>query len=78
MLNAVSECDACILIEDGVLAATQSTSEAFKDIPVPVHVLEADLLARGLSGRINEKFIIVNDDQFVQLCCEYSKTVSWF
>lgn len=78
MLKAVSKGDACILIEDGVLAATQSSSDTLKKISAPVHVLEADLLARGLSGRVSKDLIIVNDDEFVQLCCEYSKTVSWF
>jgi sulfur relay protein TusB/DsrH len=78
MLNARSEGDACILIEDGVLAATHSASAALKESAMPMYVLEADHNARGLSGRISEDFIVVNDDEFVQLCCKYTKTVSWF
>lgn len=78
MLQALSAGDAIILIEDGVLAAMPPKAAELLATQCPLYVLEADLKARGLEGRVADEFITVDDAGFVALCCEQNKTVSWF
>jgi len=66
--------DALVLIEDGVYL-TQRNKIAKKS--VFIFVLQHDLHLRGLSpmqGRIQ----IIDDVEFVQLCAQYDKIISWF
>lgn len=78
MLMALSPEDAIILIEDGVTAALQPPFNGHSNTDTPIFALKADLLARGLTERLNKDIAIINDAEFVELCCKYSKTISWF
>ena len=77
MLSAATSEDAIILIEDGVIAS-QHPEIRNAATETPIYALEADLLARGLTELTGDDIIIASDDDFVKLCCKYSKTVSWF
>jgi len=78
MLTALSAGDAIILIEDGVIAALHSALSKSSLTETPIYILEADLMARGLRERVKNDITVVTDSEFVKLCCQYSKTVSWF
>ncbi len=75
---ALSPDDAIILIEDGVIAALQSPFNGQSEMSFSVFALKADLLARGLTERLSNTVTIVDDAEFVELCCKHSKTISWF
>jgi tRNA 2-thiouridine synthesizing protein B len=71
---------ALILIEDGVYAARADGEWAqriFAKID-KVYALDADIAARGLTGKTAANIIGVDYAEFVQLCCEYSSTHSWY
>ncbi len=75
---ALSPDDAIILIEDGVIAALQPPFNGQSEMSLSVFALKADLLARGLTERLSNTVTIIDDAEFVELCCKYSKTISWF
>lgn len=77
MLNAVTPEDAIILIEDGVIAS-QHPEISNASTKTVIYALEADLLARGLTELADSNITIATDDDFVRLCCKYTKTISWF
>lgn len=78
MIRTVTANDAVILIEDGVYTSLPPHSDSIIKCGVPVFVLDADVKARGLTDKVHPEFQIVDDHGFVNLCCQYSKTVSWF
>lgn len=80
MLSALGSEDAILLIEDGAYGALDAHSSLFADLPasVSVHALKADVDARGLSTKLYDAIIQVDDRQFVALSCEYDKVVSWY
>ncbi|WP_299178674.1 sulfurtransferase complex subunit TusB [uncultured Neptuniibacter sp.] len=80
MLCAIEDGDAIIMIEDGVLGALDAHQGLFSSIPdnVALFALEADLEARGITSRISEQVSIADDKQFVVLCSDMDKTVSWY
>ena len=79
-LRTIAQNDALLLMEDVVYGAVEHFSALLVSIPegVPVFVLQADLLARGLQERLNPSVQVVDDEGFVDLCCQYSKTQSWY
>ena len=78
MLAAVSEGDAIILIEDGVYWAQAACSAPLQNLTVKTYALTPDVSARGLQSRLDGTIELVDDQGFVALCCEHSKTLSWF
>ncbi len=79
-LSAVLPGDALLMIENGVYAATQtSIIKQLQNInEVSLYLLSADIEARGLTQEIRTEAVLVNDQQFVELCCQHAKVVSWF
>lgn len=79
-LNALSDGDALLLIEDGVLATLPAHAPQFDAITatVTLYALQADLDARGLSDLKDARFTVVDDGGFVDLACEQDKVVSWY
>ena len=71
-LSLVGERDAVLLIEDGVYAARHNLR-----VTASLHVLESDLQARGLAGRVDAEFQILSYDGFVRLVEQYSPIVTW-
>lgn len=72
LLDAMSEGDQILLIEDGVYWASEHFAERFQS--VRPKVLAADAEARGLT---NLSFETVDDGDFVELCVEHRRSVSW-
>ncbi len=71
-LPLVGDGDALLLIEDGVYAARRDLQ-----VSASLYVLESDMEARGLPGRIDTAFQIVDYDGFVQLVERYCPIVTW-
>jgi len=65
---------AILLIEDGVLAASNHTD--FKTLTV--YALIPDLAARGLSDKINPTITAIDYDGFVALAEKHSPIQHWF
>lgn len=61
--------DAILLIEDAVYAVTRD------DLPANCFVLEPDLSARGLTT--TSRTSCVNYAGFVDLVCQYARSISW-
>ncbi|AMO56700.1 hypothetical protein GZ77_03040 [Endozoicomonas montiporae] len=70
--------DAILLIEDGVYALFEA-SEVLREviIDIPVYVLEADILARGVSNRDDLDITAMNYEGFVELTEAHEKILSW-
>ena len=79
-LSAILPGDALLMIENGVYAATQtSIIKQLQSINgISLYLLSPDIDARGLTEQIRTEAILVNDQQFVELCCQHTKVVSWF
>ena len=70
--------DAILLLEDGVyalFAADDVLSEVLGD--VPVYVLEADVLARGINNRNDLDITVIDYAGFVELTECHDKVMSW-
>lgn len=76
-------CDAqaaIVLIEDGVYAAINGSAWAQRIIEQVdnVYVLQADVDARGLTGKIADPISAIDYAGFVQLCCAHTNSHSWY
>ena len=73
--------DAVLLIEDGVYAAMKGTApakkleQAAKD--VAIYVLQPDVEARGIAGRIMDGVKLVDYAGFVDLAAEHPTVQAW-
>jgi len=67
---------ALLLIEDGVYAATSADAVAAMK-GLKVYVLQPDVEARGMKGRIVEGVTPVDYAGFVDLVAEHSSNQSW-
>lgn len=72
LLDAMSEGDQILLIEDGVYWASEHFAERFQ-LARP-KALAADTEARGLTNLSCET---IDDEDFVELCVEHRRSVSW-
>ena len=79
-LSALSEGDALLLIEDGVLASLPAHAAHYDQVNANItfYVLQADLSARGLNDMKDNRFTVLDDSGFVDLACEHDKVVSWY
>ncbi|HEX7034615.1 MAG TPA: sulfurtransferase complex subunit TusB [Pseudomonadales bacterium] len=71
-LAAARDEDAVLLLEDGVYAAVAALAPAR-----PLHALEPDVRARGLSARLADHVTVVDDAAFVRLVEQHQPVVSW-
>lgn len=80
-LGHVKSGSAVLFIEDAVYAATKGTiAEAKVTAVMPdvaVYVLEPDLNARGMQGRVLDGVKLVDYGGFVDLVTEHSTCQSW-
>lgn len=69
-----------LLIEDGVYAALAGSQwlRLMLEKTPRIYVLDADVDARGLAGKIAADATSIDYAGFVELCCEYSSTHSWY
>jgi sulfur relay protein TusB/DsrH len=72
--RAMDKGDGLVLIEDAVYL-TQHRPVTKKNITV--YALQHDLHLRGLSP-LQNRIRIIDDAEFVELCTQYDKTLSWF
>lgn len=72
LLDAISDGDEILLIEDGIYWSTAHFAEKFA--PHPVKVLAADAAARGITPATRQT---VDDSGFVDLCVKHRRSVSW-
>ncbi|MRI34453.1 sulfurtransferase complex subunit TusB [Endozoicomonas sp. OPT23] len=78
-LRAVNKGDSLLLIEDGVYALFETAdilAELIRD--VSVYVLEADVMARGVTNRDELDIELVDYAGFVSLTEKNEKVLSWF
>ena len=68
----LGEQDAVLLIEDGVYAARDGAAAISR-----CYVLDSDLEARGLTGRVNATCEVISWDGFVELVERHQPIVSW-
>ena len=76
--SVLTQGDAVLFIEDGVYYCMQQ--DCWPDLLADVSVfsLREDMCARGILDRNATSAKLIGYEQFVELCCEYDKTVSWF
>ncbi|MDX9874091.1 MAG: sulfurtransferase complex subunit TusB [Spongiibacteraceae bacterium] len=69
-----------LLIEDGVYAAVVGTewAQQLLDSGATIWVLEPDVEARGIGGRIEPGIGRVDFSGFVELCCQHHPIQSWY
>jgi len=78
MLSATLENDAILLTQNAVYTLTCHQLDALIESGNPVYALMVDVEAHGLSNLTNSNVTQISDEQFVELCCLYKKTLSWF
>lgn len=71
-ISVAAERDAVLLLEDGVYAG----------VPViapdrPLHALEPDVTARGLTRRLASHVRVIDDAQFVSLVEAHQPIITW-
>ncbi|WP_422134079.1 MULTISPECIES: sulfurtransferase complex subunit TusB [unclassified Endozoicomonas] len=78
-LRALNAGDSVLLLEEGVYALYEA-SDVLSDLlrHVTVYVLEADVLARGITNRDDLDIGMVDHQGFVELTEANDKVVSWF
>lgn len=80
-LRMLAPGDGLLLIEDGVYLTAQlrAGTQGRSLIPqgVRLYVLNPDVIARGISGKIPADFSGIDYTGFVQLCLAYPRVVNW-
>ena len=73
-LSFLGQNDGLLFIEDGVYHCLEEL-----DLPkINLFSLKEDMNARGIAGRNRTAAKSVDYLEFVELCCQYDKVVSWF
>jgi len=81
LARVISPDDALLLLEDGVYQALRLDVTESKDwsaLCEHVYILEDDLHARGLKPPSNPNSTVISYLEFVKLCVQYDKIVSWY
>ncbi len=71
----VLENDQVLFLEDGIYCLLGGVLNLANN---NIHVLQADMEARGLSDRIDPEIHRANYEAFVQLCCDADSISNWF
>ena len=71
--------DEILLLEDAVIVALSKNIyfDLIKNIGVKIYLLEADIIARGLQGKCNKYFHVVDYKGFVLLTEQHDKHMKW-
>ena len=70
-LETARDGDTILLLEDGVYAAATEHPDR------PLHAIDVDVAARGLSGRLHENVTLTTYEGFVRLVEDHQPIVSW-
>ena len=76
--NALLDDDAILFIEGGVYACCGTEATALLAATNNIYALSIDAQSRGLANTTPAAITLISDQQFVELCCQYHKTLSWF
>lgn len=81
-LAALAPGDALLLIEDGVYLAADAAVQRMQEAramtePPALFALAPDLAARGISARISPLVNVIEYADFVALCLQHERVVSW-
>jgi tRNA 2-thiouridine synthesizing protein B len=80
-LRMLAPGDSLLLLEDGVYLAAQlhegTPLRGLVPQGVTLYALNADVAARGVSGKIPEDFSGIDYAGFVQLCLSHPRVVNW-
>ena len=79
-LNTIDDTSVILLIEDGVISATNnSKSSMLADHAAQgrVYALQGDIDARGISSKVADNVKLVDYAGFVDLVVEHGTAVSW-
>lgn len=78
LLRLLAPGDDLLLLQDGVLAAVGGTEiESLLNAPISLHVLRADVEARGLIGYILPSIGVVDYTDFVALTTKHQQQIAW-
>lgn len=70
--------DGVLFIEDGVYHCAGKPDLKSLGPEIALYCLREDLVARGLSNASRPRIEEVDYARFVDLCCDFDKTISWF
>ncbi|MEH6445457.1 MAG: sulfurtransferase complex subunit TusB [Oceanospirillaceae bacterium] len=76
--DSMLEGDELLLIESAVYAGCEQNFHSAIPTSFPIYALEVDVAARGLTDKLNKEIQLIDDNQFVNLCCIHHKSISWF
>lgn len=78
VLRLLSPGDGLLFIEDGVyFGMEQKVNEQMPD-GIQAYCLKEDMVARGMLNKLDPAIEAVSYRQFVDLCVDHDKVVSWF
>lgn len=71
--------DALVLLQDGVLCALTGSAglAALSAMPVALHVLREDVLARGLTAYVAPACQLIGYGEFVALSASHPRQMAW-
>lgn len=74
--------DALLLLEDGAYVTLDTEFNAWlrtssQEAGFIIHVLVADLAARGISARIPPELTAIDYKEFVALCLQHERVINW-
>ncbi|WP_299016779.1 sulfurtransferase complex subunit TusB [uncultured Photobacterium sp.] len=78
-LRYISQDDEILLVQDAVIAGIEKNTwcESIKDSGVKIYLLAADIAARGLSGKVNDAFEVIDFEGFVALTVKHETQMKW-
>lgn len=78
-LRYSSQNDAILLLQDAIIAAIDENNwcEALKKSGRKIYVLQEDIVARGLVGKVTSGFEVVDYNGFVLLSVECETQMKW-
>lgn len=78
-LRYINPADEILLLQDAVIAGIEKNfwCDAIKKSGVKIYLLEADLAARGLLGRVDNHFEVVDYSGFVLLSDKHETQMKW-
>ncbi|AEX50283.1 sulfurtransferase complex subunit TusB [Rahnella aquatilis] len=79
LINMITQDDALLLMQDGVLAAVDGSEACnlMSQHVQSVYVLSEDLAARGLVGQISHKITLIDYTGFVALTEKHAQQTAW-
>lgn len=74
-INILENGDAILLMQNGVYGAHHTLTNSAS---LNIFALKDDLTARGIMDKTPTHIKTISYDEFVELCIQYDKTISWY